>query len=59
MYAVVFAEFTAIVRGLVLNRVAPNTSATGFSGTTPASVSSAVCAGSSKSTRSTGSQRTV
>ena len=42
MYAVVPAEFTAIMRGLVLNRVVPNTLTTGFSGTTPASVSSPV-----------------
>ena len=43
MYAVVPAEFTAIMRGLVLNRVVPKTLTTGFSGTTPASVSSPVC----------------
>src|ERR1039457_2783127 len=43
MYAVVPAAFTAIMRGLVLNRVVPKTLTTGFSGTTPASVSSPVC----------------
>src|SRR5450756_1270331 len=42
IYDVVPAEFTAIMRGLVLNRVVPNTLTTGFSGTTPASVSSPV-----------------
>jgi ATP-dependent DNA helicase RecG len=42
MYAVVPAEFTAIMRGFVLNRVVPKTLTTGFSGTTPASVSSPV-----------------
>ena len=43
MYAVVPAEFTAIMRGFVLNRVVPKTLTTGFSGTTPASVSDPVC----------------
>src|ERR1039458_10651801 len=43
MYAVVPAAFTAIIRGLVLNRVVPKTLTTGFSGTTPASVSDPVC----------------
>src|ERR1039458_3591009 len=42
MYAVVPAAFTAIMRGLVLNRVVPKTLTTGFSGTTPASVSEPV-----------------
>ena len=42
-YAVVPAESTAICRGCTLERVVPKTLATGFSGTTPASVSSPVC----------------
>src|SRR5215471_14914697 len=42
MYAVVPAESTAIWRGVVLNRVVPNTLTTGFSGTTPASWTSPV-----------------
>ena len=42
MYAVVPAEFTAIMRGFVLKRVVPKTLTTGFSGTTPASVFSPV-----------------
>ena len=36
-YAVVPAESTTIMRGLVLNRVVPKTLTTGFSGTGPTS----------------------